>query len=451
MSGLIQGLEIARRALLAHQAALNVTGHNIANVATEGYTRRSPVLVPMPPEQTPNGILGTGVRLEGVSRNRSFFLDTQLRKEASLAGRWESRSQVLQQIESLVAEPSDGGIGALLDGFFNAWLELSNQPEDAGTRAVVVQAGQALAQGLRDQEARFDQVYASTDVELEQRVHQINNRLEEVARLNLAIQQSEMSGTLDADLRDRRDVILDELALEIGAEHLLRGNGSVVVRIGSRTVVDGTEVVRLEGRPYTVDLQRRVQLVFSSDGSVVNELGGRLGGLMEAREEVLPELRAKYDALAADLIRAVNSIHRAGPSGTAFFAGTDASSIEVDPVVVADVSLVNAGSSGDPGDNDIALALAGLRDARILQRGTATLSDSYRQIVGQIGSLAAQAGTVSGAQQSAYQAIQRQRQAVQGVNLDEELTQLVETQKAYEAAARIFTASAEMIDVLLAM
>src|SRR5690606_33845105 len=142
MSGLIQGLEIARRALLAHQAALNVTGHNIANVATEGYTRRSPVLVPMPPEQTPNGILGTGVRLEGVSRNRSFFLDTQLRKEASLAGRWESRSQVLQQIESLVAEPSDGGIGALLDGFFNAWLELSNQPEDAGTRAVVVQAGQ---------------------------------------------------------------------------------------------------------------------------------------------------------------------------------------------------------------------------------------------------------------------------------------------------------------------
>ncbi|MEZ4654653.1 MAG: flagellar hook-associated protein FlgK [Candidatus Eisenbacteria bacterium] len=451
MPGLIQGLEIARRALLAQQSSLNITGHNIANVATEGYTRRTPILVPMPPEETPQGIIGTGVRLEGVRRNRSFFLDAQLRKEASLSGRWESRSQVLQQIESLVAEPSDGGLGAAFDDFFNSWLELSNQPEDAGTRAVVVQAGQSLARGLQDQDARFEQLLESTDVEVEQRVLEINQSLDEIGRLYVSIQQSEISGTLDADLRDRRDVLLDQLAEDVGAEHLIRADGSVVVRIGPRTVVEGTDVVHLESRPYTVDQRRRVRLVFSSDGRQVEDVGGRLGGLIEVREEIVPDLRSKYDTLAKDLANAVNQIHRAGPSGTPFFSGDSAATLSVDSAVANDVSLVNAGSSGDPGDNDIALALAGLRDARILQRGTATLSDSYRQIVSQVGSLSAQAGTVSGAQQTAYDALKNQRQSVQGVNLDEELTQLVETQKAYEAAAKIFTASADMIDVILRM
>ncbi|MEZ4649051.1 MAG: flagellar hook-associated protein FlgK [Candidatus Eisenbacteria bacterium] len=451
MPGLIQGLEIARRALLAHQSAMNITGHNIANVATEGYTRRRPVLTPTVPETTPWGIVGTGVQLEDVARTRNTFLDDQVRKESALAGSWDARSQVLQQVEAVLGEPSDDAIAGLLDQFYNAWLELSNQPEDFGARAVVLQSAEALVSGLRDQDARLDDVIESTDLEVEQRVKDINATLHEVGNLNLQIQQSEVTGSVDADLRDRRDQLLDQLAREAGATHLIRADGSVVVRLGGRTAVEGTDVHGLRAERYTVGGKLEVRVLFESDNSYPRDLSGELGGIISVREEVLPRFRNQLDGLVAGLVDRVNQIHRAGPSGVNFFVGETIDTLEVEPEIAADITRINAGSSGDPGDNDIALALAALRDERFLERGTATAGDVFRQIVTEVGSLTRQAGSVSGAQAAAFNAVVVQRESVIGVSLDEELTNLVETQKAYEAAARVFSSAAEMIDVLLAM
>src|SRR5512137_1326100 len=107
MPGLMQGLEIARRALLAHQSSLNVTGNNLANVATPGYTRQRAEMIPSPSERTPEGILGTGVVMDGISRLRDVFLDTQIRDEMGLAGKWSARSDILNRVESVLNEPSD--------------------------------------------------------------------------------------------------------------------------------------------------------------------------------------------------------------------------------------------------------------------------------------------------------------------------------------------------------
>jgi len=451
MPGLIQGLETARRALLAHQASLNVTGHNLANVGTEGFTRRLPILRTAVPEHTPQGIIGNGVVMEGVRRARSGYLDTQLRKEAALAGRWEARSQILQQIEGVLGEPSDEGIGALLDDFFNSWLELSNSPEDTGNRTIAVQSGEALAQGIRDQDARFADLFSSTDIEVEQRVEQINAAFKEIAKLNLSIQTSEIGGTANADLRDERDRVLDQLATEVGATHLVRDDGAVVVRVGGRTVVEGPHVIELDAERYTIEGEPQLRINFATDGKPVREISGRLGGTLEVRQETVRDLRARYDTIAKTLAEQVNQIHEAGPSGVAFFTGTDAKSFAVSLEVIGDPTKVNAGSSGDSGDNDIALSVAALRDARVLQNGTASVSDYYRQTISGIGSEARQAGIVSSSQNVAFEAVTNQRQTVTGVSLDEELTHLVETQKAYEAAARLFSTTSEMIDVLLRM
>ena len=99
MPGLIQGLETARRALLAHQAALNVTSNNLANVGTPGYSRQRPVLIPTPSERTPDGIIGTGVKLDDIRRSRNYFVDLQIREEMGLAGKWSTRSETLSQVE----------------------------------------------------------------------------------------------------------------------------------------------------------------------------------------------------------------------------------------------------------------------------------------------------------------------------------------------------------------
>jgi flagellar hook-associated protein 1 len=451
MPGLIQGLEIARRALLAHQNALNITGNNIANVNTDGYTRQKAILEPTPSETTPDGIFGTGVQMVGLQRARDVFLDVQIRDEMGLAGRWSARSDVLQRIEGLLSEPSDTGLGSLFDGFWNAWLDLSNQPEDAAARAVVVQSGQALAEGMQQLEQRVNNTLDATDVDLNQRVDHLNSLFDELATLNTQVSAAEVGGTTDAALRDRRDLILDELATEGGATNVVKMDGSVVVRLGGRTVVEGNTVVPLATMLYNDQGHVGTRVIFGQDRTAPAFLSGKLAGILEVRDQVLPDFMDQVDQLAQSLIEGVNRIHAAGPSHTAFFKGTKAGDIEVAPEVAGDSSQVNAGSSGDPGDNDIAVAIAALRDARSLKRGTATMSDFYRSAVAGLGSLTQQAKNMDESQSAAVQTLESQRQSIVGVNLDEELTHMVTTQKAFEAAARVFNSVSQMLDTLLQM
>jgi flagellar hook-associated protein 1 len=451
MPGLIQGLEIARRALLAQQAALNVTANNVANVATPGYTRQTAELEPTTSEQTTQGLVGTGVKMAGIQRARDVFLDTQMRIELGESGRWEARSGLLQHLESVLSEPGETGLSSLLDQFWNSWSDLSNQPEDSAARAVVVQRGQALAEGLKSARMQVQTMVESTDTDIQQRVESINSTLQELARLNSQIARAEVGGGVEANLRDQRDLILDQLAKDAGATHLVRKDGTVVVRMGGRTVVDGDSVTPLIDQTYNDQGVVRVRVLFASDQTPPSFLSGSLSGLMEVRDQALPQFLSQLDQLASTLAGSVNRLHEAGPSHLSFFRGSNAGDLEVLPDVANDPSQVNAGTSGDSGDNDIALAIAALRDSRVMNRSTATMDDFYRAGVASIGSLSAQAKTASDNQSAAVQSLESQRQSAIGVNLDEELTHMVTTQKAYEAAARIFTTIGDMFDTLLRM
>ena len=295
MPGLVQGLEIDRRAMLDHQSALNVTGNNVANVATAGYSRQIAQLVPSPTERTPEGLLGTGVSMQGVTRVRDIFLDTLIRDEMGLAGKWEARSELLSRVESVLNEPSDVGLSSLLDKFWNSWLDLSNQPEDAAARAVVVQSGVALTEGIRQVDSRIRQIIDATDVDLEQRVTHLNSLFQEVGNLNAQIRRSEVGGGVESNLRDRRDLILDELAREGGATNLVRSDGTIVVRMGGRTVVEGNSIVPLATMRYNDDGRVRVRLIFAEDKTSPSFLSGRLAGVLEARDQVLPEFLGTID------------------------------------------------------------------------------------------------------------------------------------------------------------
>jgi flagellar hook-associated protein 1 len=451
MPGLSQGLEIARRALIAHQSALNVTGNNIANVSTPGYTRQVVKLTPSPSERTPDGLVGTGVRMDGVLRARDNFLDAQVREEMGLAGKWSARSNILDQVEGVLNEPSDSGIASLLDTFWNSWLDLSNNPEDPAARSVVVQSGISLAAGLQETDARLRAITESIDSDLEQRVTHLNTLFAETAKLNVQISEAETGGTIDAALRDQRDLLLDELAKTGGATHLLRSDKSVVVRMGGRTVVEGDTTVPLATMRYNDDGRVRVKIIFESDRTSPGFLSGELAGMLELRDREMPGFLDKMDQMTSTLTQAVNRIHEAGPSHLPFFRGNRAQSLEVVPEITNDTSQVNAGTTGDSGDNDIALAVAALRDARVLNRNTASISTFYRGFVSEIGALGQQAKSVSASQEQSVQTIEGQRQSVIGVNLDEELTRMMSTQKAFEAAARVFGTVSDMFDTLLAM
>jgi flagellar hook-associated protein 1 FlgK len=451
MPGLVQGLEIARRALFAHQASLNVTGNNLANVSTPGYTRQVVDLVPSPSERTPEGVLGTGVLMQGIKRARDIFLDIQIRDEMGLSGKWSARSNILTRVEGVINEPSDDGLGGLLDRFWNSWLDLSNNPEDPAARSVVVQSGVSLADGLRQADFRLRQVIEATDADIEQRVANLNSLFQEAANLNAQIRRAEVGGGIESNLRDRRDLILDELAQKGGATNLVRTDGTVVVRMGGRTVVEGNSSIPLEAQRYSDDGRVRVRIVFSEDKSSPSFLSGELAGLLEARDQVLPDFLDKMDQMTKAITTSVNRLHEAGPSHLPFFRGDRAQTLEVVPEIAGDPSQVNAGTTGDAGDNDIALAVAALRDAPIMSRGTASIPGFFRSFVAEMGSLGQQAKFLSDSQEKAVQSVEAQRQSVIGVNLDEELTRMMTTQKAYQAAARVFSTVSDMLDTLLKM
>lgn len=449
MPGLIQGLEIARRALVAHQSALNVTSNNIANVNTKGYSRQRALLVASPDEKTADGFVGTGVTMEGVERMRDGFVDAQVRQEMGVAGEWSARSDALSQLESVVNEPSDQGLAAMLDGFWNACQDLSNQPEDTASRAAVVAAAQNFTDSLHDMVTRLGQISESARAGVQSDATQVNDLLREVGSLNVQIAGAEAGGQAIPGLLDRRDLVLDQLADLAGATASTRSDGSAYVRIAGRTAVNGGLVEQLGVRSDVSGGSGALRVVFGSDSAPISSPSGKIGGLLEVSGQEVPEFLGQLDVLASGLADSVNRLHRAGPSHLNFFTGTSAESIAVTPGIVADATLVNAGKLGDPGDNDIALAIGALRNARVMNRGTASISDFYRLQINGLGTKAQQANQMNENQSAAVQSLEAQRQSVMGVNLDEELTGMIATQKAYQAAARIFSVVSTMLDDLL--
>ncbi len=451
MAGLMQGLEIARRALLAHQSAITVTGHNVANVSTPGFTRRRAILETEYPERGPEGVLGSGVRFSGVVRHRDAFIDDQIRTELNLAGRWEARAGGLSRLEAILNEPSDHGLQTIMNAFWDSWADLSNEPEDFTARSVVVERGVALGEAFVRQDQRLSEIVDASERELVELVARINRSLGEVAQINVAVSGQDTVQGATADFEDQRDRLLDELAREAGARHMVLDDGSVVVRLGGRTVVQGSEVQELDTDIRLLGGQVRGQVVFASDRNTVEGLTGRVGGLVEVREEIVPAFRQQLTSLARAIRERVNERYSAGPDREPFFRGVEGNELQVDAALIADPSRVAAGSSGDSGDNDIALSIAGLREARVMAGRAASFSQFYGSTISGVGLLASQARDIAEAESAALETLEGQRQATIGVNLDEELSRLLTSQRAYQAAARLFTTIDQMYQTLLAV
>lgn len=219
MLSTFHGLETARRALSASQAALYTTGHNIANANTPGYSRQRVNLVPGEPFPNPSlnrpaipGQIGTGVKVDSVQRYREEFLDLQYRGENSKHGYWEARTDVLTKIEDIMNEPSESGIANNMDKFWTALQDLSVHPEDSGARSVVRQRGIALAETFNYVSDSLKTVQRDLQKQTEATMQQINSIIRQINNINLQIAKVEPHGYVPNDLYDKRDLLVDELS-----------------------------------------------------------------------------------------------------------------------------------------------------------------------------------------------------------------------------------------------
>ncbi|BAH37341.1 MAG TPA: flagellar hook-associated protein FlgK [Gemmatimonas aurantiaca] len=472
---------IARSALLSHQTALQTISHNVANAETPGFSRQEAVLAANTPVRLYNGNVGTGVHVATIQRKRDLLLDDNYRSANVLAGNSTMRRDLMQKVEDVFGEPSETGMSNALDQFWNSWSDLSAQPNSLAARAVVQQRGRQLGQLFNDYDTQLTQQRTSNLELLDNTVGRINALASQVAELNTRILASEGNGHVANDLRDMRDLRLDELANVAGTRVVNQPNGTVTVVIGNSTLVEGDTWNKVSAQleppvptpavPLT-DVPVKIRLGDSPDR--LAPLDGQLSAIVKVLNEDIPATRGRLDAMASQIVTAVNTAHTAGyvfsgntvpgtAAGNFFEAGTvtnpvRASNIKLDNAISADPGKIAASNDANgPTSNGTAQALAALRIADGTVTWTApngtTESGSFvgffRGLVTRLGVDTASANDSAAVAENLVQQAEIRRQSVSGVNTDEELVNMLRVQQSYQAAAKMITAADEMLKTLI--
>lgn len=455
-------LNTARHALLAYQQALDVTGHNIANVNTPGASRQVVRLATTPPYADPSlhrailpGQIGTGVEVTEIRRVRSEAIDNQIWSETSGWGRQIALRDALQQVEAVLADPTTGGTSSALRQFYQAMHDLSNNPESLGLRAIARQRAVALAdsfrrdyQSLTDQRTRLNQ-------QVRLKVDEVNNLARQVADLNEQIAKVKAVGDNPNDLQDQRDQLIEEIAKLVNVTTWTDDLGRTSVFIGGIDLVRDNTVNELTTTPDPLD-PSVLQIQFSRDGQTAQITEGEISGLLAARDGYIPDTIDRLNALASEFINQVNALHRTGftlggaAGGDFFVAGGDAQTIAVDPAILSDAGNIAASStSGAVGNGNIARAIANLENTKFMDGGASTAESYHQTTILQIAQAAQQAHADATTRESVLTQLRTQRQRLSGINLDEELINLIRFQRAFEANARLLTVVDSMMDTVI--
>ncbi len=457
MPGLFQSLELGKRALLTHQMSMQTVGHNIANVNTAGYRRQRVTVTSTLPDVQTYGILGTGIKATDVRHMRDLFLGNQFRQNNKSLGQWAYSSKTFDQVEALFNEPGDATMGTLLNDFWGGWSELSTEPENASYREAVLEQSNLLVNGLHEMARQLTALQDSVDRDLVNLTTEVNRLAKEIGRLNRDIKRSELGGIQANDLRDYRDVLIDQLSGIIDVNTSKNDDGSMIVYIGAMALVDGDKVLAIDTEVINDKGTIKHELVWAGTSISFKNLNGQIKGLLESRDVIIPDYLEKLDQIAQTLVEEVNSLHRSGygldnSTGINFFDSrfTTAATIRISDVVLNDTDKIAAASLQDSvGDNTIALALYGLRNQLIMKGNSITMNDFYNSLVGTLGVETREAQSFTDNYELLGHQINNARQSVEGVSLDEEMANLVKFQHAYDAAARVITAVDQALDTVI--
>ncbi|MFL6160943.1 MAG: flagellar hook-associated protein FlgK [Jatrophihabitantaceae bacterium] len=436
------GLTDALTALNASRYALDVTGQNISNANTPGYVRQRAELAEAGPVAGVAALYATQhadstVTVSGTARLNDPVIDMRARSEHGRNGYLQTSAGTLSGVEDLFNEPSDNGLAEQLNNFWNAWAAVANNPGDSAARNVVLQQASALAGTLNEAGAALGRLDQSLTDQANSTVTQINTALGQLAQLNGAIAVDTATGAADNQLLDQRDSLLMNLADLTGAQVSINPDRTATVTIGGQTAVSSTTA-------STVSVNASNQLLVG--GTPAGIAGGQLQSLLDGLTTTLPSYTSQLDAVAAALAATTNAAQTsgydlAGNPGGPLFAGSTASTISV---AVSDPTLLAA--SGTPGgnlDGSVALAMS-----RLGSSGTGP-DASYRTLIGTLATDAQRANQQATVQQSVTASVDALAQSSAGVSIDEETTNLLTYQRAYQASSRVLTTVDETLDVLI--
>ncbi|PKM82112.1 MAG: flagellar hook-associated protein FlgK [Firmicutes bacterium HGW-Firmicutes-13] len=499
MRSIFSGLNIAVLAMQAQRKATDVTAHNIANANTDGYSRQRAVMAATQPfSYAGAGQVGTGVIVKEIERARDGFLDYQVRCEKQLIGYWETRRDALEQIEILFMEPSETSFNTVMSRFFDAWQELSINPESSPVRTNLVETSNTLVNTVNHLNSQLDNLKTDTNETIRIKVDEINNLATQIANLNQQIIRISNRGESPNDLTDRRDLLIDQLADIIDFTVVSNQNGSTNIIFRGRDLIRESTSYKLI-TDYTNGAD--IEVYWEKKGPPENDpikiyreesfirRRDSLEGLFSIREEI-DNIKDDFAALVTSLANLVNEQHREGYDiegnqvkdidgyGGDFFVQDNLNRWKVHDVITSDVSKIAAAyyeegilpdEGHGVGNGMNALEIAKLRNVRLVryeeieggevkirfrkpegdETGQTTLESFYRDSISALGVKSQESIRMVENQGVLLTQLLNRRESISGVSLDEEMSNMILFQHAYQAAARMVTTLDSMLDTVI--
>ena len=444
--GLFNSLLSTANTLNAFERSLLTVQNNVANASTPGFAKQRQNLSAL--RFDPDVGIAGGVQAGKIISFRSEYAERAVRDAKQQFGKYDQLASDLGQLEPLFSVGENAGLPAAINRFFQAASQATVSPNSASSRELVLDRAQEIATNFNQLSTGLADARSNVDGEIRQTVTRVNEIAEQLAQLNT----QRTATTSDAGLESKTNNLLEELAGLVNYQSVEQDDGSTSLYAGGSLLVIGER-----SYPLAVDAvagQRLVRDGLSDAADITSKItGGRLAGLLQSHNQAIPELQAGIDGLARDFADQVNSVLDSGidqfgthPT-TQLFRYEEAGpgiSLQVNPVTAEQLALASA---GDPGGNGNAIELTNVSMRKNL--GGKTLGQIYGDLGAQVGrQLVTNRGTAA-IRGQIYQQTKAIRQDVQGVSLDEEAAQLVQTQRAYQAAARLFKTLDELTNLAI--
>jgi len=434
------GLYISISGMAANKAAMETAAHNMANVTTPGYTRQQIMLSSNNPYQSANfnGQVGSGVKVDGIRRMTDSYLEGRIQREQASADNWSNQSGLMNKIESNIASLN---IPEVFNNFWNAWHGASLNTEQENGRFEVQEQAEGLIYTLKSASNQMEEIDQEIDDNISDQMKMVSNLGEQIAMLNKEISQSIAKGQQPNDLMDKRITVLREFVGITGASVVYNKDDTVSITLTAKPspTAEAEEIKIVDGIQFN-DLPENADLVVTN---------GSLYGLINVRDNELRSNKEYLDQIAKDLATEVNALHSVGytvngDTGINFFTDPVTGVKDLDLSTEVKANKNNIAVNGSTPEETGTSAL------NIYNLGTG-ITKEISNFIEEIGASAKSADFQNTSHQDIINEMDNMRAEISGISIDEELANVMQFQRAYEASAKVLSIMDSLLESLINM
>jgi flagellar hook-associated protein 1 len=454
---LVGGLNSGVTGILANQKAVEITGNNITNVHTPGYSRQFARLSPNAAVNINGHYIGQGVKVLEISREYDKFVSGQLVNQNNVLGQESAKNGPLAELERVLNVGTDS-LASDIERFFGAWHDLSQNPSGHVERARVIYEGENLLGSFDQKKGELVQIKQNIDTSLSAKVNEINLKIKEIAQLNESIRSKETLGHVSNSDLDRREVLVNDMSKLMGAQVYQAGGNQIGIQLpGGVPLVQGNHAVEFQAYHEEGSLRFQVKMESVTITAQNKNFGGEIKGFLDIRDNFIPQLEKDLDTLQYNLITQVNAQHEAGydlngQTGQSFFSKPISYQSQKNMVQLTSTHEVAVAglTKGAPGDNQNALAIYSLFSSQTVN-GKETFVESYSRIASTVGTESKRNAMAFGGATDTLTQLENMRESIVGVSLEQEIINLTLFQKGFEACCTFVSTIDEMMSTVMNM